>query len=246
MRDGLDVPRPGVEHAGVQHVLIVGASRGLGLALVRFALSQSCRVTAIARGAASPLRAAGGPGDGKLAVALADVRSDDELRRAAAELSGSRFDAIVYNAAIHPERGETDIEQSSSDEVLATLDVNAVGAARVARHFRPLLAPGGLLAFISSEAGSITDCGRTTEYGYCMSKAALNMLARLLENRERQRGTGVRVVSVHPGWIRTDMGGPNAHLSPEEAARDLWKLLETRAVESGPPFVDRLGEALPW
>jgi NAD(P)-dependent dehydrogenase (short-subunit alcohol dehydrogenase family) len=79
-----------------------------------------------------------------------------------------------------------------------------------------------------------------------MSKAALNMLARLLGNRERQRGTGVRVLALHPGWIRTDMGGPNAHLSPEEAARDVYDLLEVRSREDGPPFVDRLGEALPW
>jgi NAD(P)-dependent dehydrogenase (short-subunit alcohol dehydrogenase family) len=79
-----------------------------------------------------------------------------------------------------------------------------------------------------------------------MSKAALNMFARLMGNREAQRGSGVRVLSMHPGWIRTDMGGPNAHLSPPEAARDVWRTLQARAVRPGAPFVDRLGEALAW
>jgi NAD(P)-dependent dehydrogenase (short-subunit alcohol dehydrogenase family) len=189
-------------------------------------------------------RAARGWHGALLSVGLADVRSDAELSKVAEGLGDVRFDAIVYNAATH--RGGADIEQASAEDMLTTLDVNAVGAARVVKYFRAHLVDGGLLAFISSEAGSIGSSGRASEYGYCMSKAALNMFARLMGNREKQRGSGVRVVALHPGWIRTDMGGPNAHLAPEEAARDVWRLLEKRASEAGPPFVDRLNEPLAW
>jgi NAD(P)-dependent dehydrogenase (short-subunit alcohol dehydrogenase family) len=228
----------------VKHVLIVGTSRGLGLELTRVALAASTRVTAIARGATPALEALRAQHGTALTIGFADVRSDAELQKVAEGLGGEGFDAIVYNAAIH--RGADDIEQAAADDMLATLNVNAVGAARVVKYFRARLAPGGLLAFISSEAGSIGSSARTSEYGYCMSKAALNMFARLMVNREKQRGSGVHVVALHPGWIRTDMGGPKAHLAPDDAARDVWQLLERRASEAGPPFVDRLGEPLAW
>jgi NAD(P)-dependent dehydrogenase (short-subunit alcohol dehydrogenase family) len=230
--------------AGVEHVLIVGASRGLGFELTRFAVSGSTRVTAIARPPAPALQELRAKHEGALTVGFADVRSDAELRAAAEGLGDARFDAIVYNAAIH--RGGDDILEASADDMLLTLDVNAVGAARAVRHFRPRLSDGGLLAFISSEAGSIASSGRKSEYGYCMSKAALNMLSRLMGNREKALGSGVNVVAIQPGWIRTDMGGPRAHLAPEEAARDVWRLLEKRASAPGAPFVDRLGEPLDW
>jgi NAD(P)-dependent dehydrogenase (short-subunit alcohol dehydrogenase family) len=228
----------------VKHALIVGTSRGLGLELTRFALGESTRVTAIARQAVPALEALKAKHGAALAIATADVCSDAELREVAAGLGDVRFDAIVYNAAVH--RGGDDILEAEADDMLLTLDVNAVGAARTVRYFRPFLSDGGLLAFISSEAGSIGDSGRSSEYGYCMSKAALNMFARLMGNREKQRGSGVHVVALHPGWIRTDMGGPRAHLAPEEAARDVWRLLEQRSAKAGPPFVDRLGEPLAW
>jgi NAD(P)-dependent dehydrogenase (short-subunit alcohol dehydrogenase family) len=228
----------------VDHVLIAGASRGLGLELTRVALSESARVTAIARRAVPALEALRERHGAALTLALADVRSDAELRAAAEALGDARFGAIVYNAAIH--RGGADIAEASAEDMLATIDVNAVGATRVVKYFRPRLLDSGLLAFISSEAGSIGSSGRGSEYGYCMSKAALNMFARLMGNREKQRGSGVRVVALHPGWIRTDMGGPRAHLAPEEAARDVWRLLQKRASEEGSPFVDRLNEPLAW
>jgi NAD(P)-dependent dehydrogenase (short-subunit alcohol dehydrogenase family) len=228
----------------VEHVLIAGASRGLGIELARVASSAGVRVTAIARPPAPALQELRAKYPAAVTVGFADVQSDVELRAVAEGLGDARFDAIVYNAAIH--RGGDDILEASADDMLATLDVNAVGAARVVRYFRPRLSDGGLLAFISSEAGSIASSGRQSEYGYCMSKAALNMLSRLMGNREKQLGSGVHVVAVQPGWIRTDMGGPHAHLAPEEAARDVWRLLEKRASEAGPPFVDRLDEPLPW
>jgi NAD(P)-dependent dehydrogenase (short-subunit alcohol dehydrogenase family) len=208
------------------------------------ALRESARVTAIARGVNPALEALRAEHAAALQIGLADVRSDAELCAVAEGLGGERFDGIVYNAAIH--RGGDDIEAASADDMLATLDVNAIGAAQVVRYFRARLAPGGLLAFISSETGSIEDSGRASEYGYCMSKAALNMFAKLMANREKQRGSGVQVLALHPGWIRTDMGGPRAHLAPDEAARDVWRLLQRRASEAGPLFVDRLGEPLAW
>jgi NAD(P)-dependent dehydrogenase (short-subunit alcohol dehydrogenase family) len=153
---------------------------------------------------------------------------------------------LVYNAAIHLEHERLDIEQSSPDAMLETLDVNAVGAARTVKHFRRFLSNDGLLLFISSEAGSIGNAKRASEYGYCMSKAALNMFAKLLANREQKLGTGVQVVAVHPGWMRTDMGGASADISAEEAAQTLLATLAARPRSGAPMFIDRQGQALPW
>jgi NAD(P)-dependent dehydrogenase (short-subunit alcohol dehydrogenase family) len=229
----------------VKHLLIVGASRGLGLKLAENALSAGAAVTCIVR---EPRDL---PKDfaqtSSVTTLKADVRSEEQLARAAAELpSGTQFDVIIYNAAVHLEHDCPDIEEVNVDPILTTLNVNAVGAVRAIKHFRRFVMPGGLIALVSSEAGSINDTHRTSEYGYCMSKAALNMLSRLLANREEERRTGVRVVAVHPGWLRTDMGGPNADLSPDESARALLSTLADRLAEDGPAFIDRLGAPMAW
>jgi NAD(P)-dependent dehydrogenase (short-subunit alcohol dehydrogenase family) len=231
----------------MKHWLIVGASRGLGLALARTVCAEGARVTAIAQRAEAKHAALEAEQGTRLTYTHADVRSESELQTAASSLApDTRFDVLVYNSAIHLEHECPDIEQSSPEALLETLDVNAVGAARVVKHFRRFLASNGLIVFISSEAGSITNARRATEYGYCMSKAALNMLAKLLSNREQKLGSAVQVVTVNPGWMRTDMGGAQAHLSAEEAAKSIVRSLAVRPASGAPLFVDRSGQALPW
>jgi NAD(P)-dependent dehydrogenase (short-subunit alcohol dehydrogenase family) len=231
----------------MSHWLIVGASRGLGLALVETLARQGERVTGLVQHDAT--RGLEGSGAAAPRFLKADVRSDAELKMASGALApDTRFDVIVYNAAVHLEHERSDIEQASAEAALDTLDVNAVGALRAVKYFRRFLANDGALVFISSEAGSIGAAKRSCEYGYCMSKAALNMLAKLLENRERQLGSKVQVSTIHPGWMRTDMGGPTAHISADEAAEAIVATLSTRraAASDAPLFIDRLGNALDW
>jgi NAD(P)-dependent dehydrogenase (short-subunit alcohol dehydrogenase family) len=225
--------------------MVVGASRGLGLALVRLALPQARQVTTTVRTRSAQMDALVRHEANNLRVLEADVCSEASLEAASKQLDGAPpLDVLIYNAAIHLEHDCRDIETAVTEDMLATLDVNAVGAARSVKHFRRHLRPGGLLALISSEAGSIGDAGRQSEYGYCMSKAALNMLAKLLSTRELRRDSGVRVLAIHPGWVRTDMGGKNADLSPEESATDLLRTLNARLQGDGPLYVDRFGKAL--
>ena len=117
---------------------------------------------------------------------------------------------------------------------------------RTVKHLGRFVAPGGLLVLISSEAGSIGKNWRPSEYGYCMSKAALNMFSQLLSVRENQRESGIQVIVLHPGWMRTDMGGPNADISADEAAAQIVKTLSARHGQLGPPFIDRFGKAMGW
>ena len=126
------------------------------------------------------------------------------------------------------------------------MDVNAFGPLRVTQQFLPLLEKGQMkrLVYISSEAGSIGDCPRKTEFGYTMSKAALNMEVKLLNNYLEPRGYAV--FAIHPGWIRTDMGGPNADISAEEAAEDVYRLTLQERGENSPIFMQRDGSVKAW
>ena len=131
------------------------------------------------------------------------------------------------------------------------IEVNAIGALRVTEAFWPLLAKGSgrLIVNISSEAGSIGQCGRDGWFGYGMSKAALNMMSAQFHNAVRPHGG--RVLVLHPGWVRSYMKGEldaEAALSPEESAAALIKLIDARGGEAHaqPLFLDWKGDALPW
>src|SRR5262249_57807923 len=129
---------------------------------------------------------------------------------------------------------------------MRTLDVNALGPLRVVQAFLPLLRAGRspLLVNVSSEAGSIGPAGRDREFDYCMSKAALNMATRLLGN---YLSGAVRVLALHPGWLRTDMGGPHAALDPDAVAETVSeRLLGDDPAPSSSLFIDHQGRPLPW
>ena len=243
----LDLPLGQRQHAGVKNALIVGASRGLGLSLARTLLERGLGVLALYRTACTELDALAAKTPELLETAQLDVRRSEDFEVVADSLDEARrFDLFIYNAAVHLERDRVDLERANLDDVLETLDVNAVGAVRALKHLGRFVSKGGLVALMSSEAGSLADNWRASEYGYCMSKAALNMFACLASVREQKRASGTRVLAMHPGWLRTDMGGPNADISADEAARDIVDTLSVRHGSEGAPFVDRFGKPMAW
>jgi NAD(P)-dependent dehydrogenase (short-subunit alcohol dehydrogenase family) len=156
------------------------------------------------------------------------------------------LDIVVNNAAIRSPTVSNPIETIDFADAMRTLDVNALGPLRVVQAFLPMLRRGAspLLVNVSSEAGSIGPSGRDREFDYCMSKAALNMATRLLGNYLRD---SVRVLALHPGWMRTDMGGRHAALDPDAVAEAVAdRLLLERSHSSGFPFIDHEGRPLPW
>lgn len=226
-------------------VLVTGADRGLGRAFVEHLSARGFRVFAGVRGMserAEPPREAS-PDVTELALDVTKL----ETVRAAAERVRERvgsLDVLINNAGINPDMG-IPLPELDFDMVTHVLDVNALGPLRVAQQFLPLLELGEkkLIVNISSEAGSIERCGRSSWFGYCMSKAALNMQTRILENDLRPRG--FRVFAVHPGWMRTSMGSPEAPLAPEESAERIAALL-LDADTPPPQFFQHDGSAYPW
>ena len=228
-------------------VLITGASRGFGAALAWAFAERGARVFAGARGAQPGLAASLERFPALVTAVELDVQSLGSIEQARSAVAGhvDALDIVVNNAAIRSATVSNELPDIDFDDARLTLDVNALGPLRVTQAFLPLLRAGlsPTLVNVSSEAGSIGQCGRDREFDYCMSKAALNMATKLLANYLK----GVRVFALHPGWLRTDMGGARAALDPLETARSSALLIEREAQNpSGPLFVDHSGAVLPW
>lgn len=226
-------------------VLITGANRGLGLCLSRVFLEAGSHVIAGARQTSPELRELNAAFPERLVCVTLDVTSTESVRAASAEVTArcGAIDALINNAAILLQTERGTIETLDVDAGRAIFDVNALGPLRVTQAFLPLLHAGAgkLIVNVSSEAGSIGDCWRKDDVPYCMSKAALNLQTKILHNHLAP--LGFRLMAVHPGWLRTDMGGARAHLDPNEAAQALHALIATRAPDA-PLFVDHRGQAL--
>lgn len=223
-----------------RRILITGASRGFGAALAASFTRQGHRVFACVRGSAEKHR-------GPAAPIPLDVTSEESIRAAcdlvAAEVPA--LDLLVNNAAIRSASVMRPIEEIDFGDVARTLDVNSIGPLRVMKAFLPMLRRGNAPAIVnvSSEAGSLGQCWRDREFDYCMSKAALNMATRLVANYLRDT---VRVVALHPGWLRTDMGGPRATLDPVRVADRVAELIGSETRWPDHLFVDHEGKHLPW
>jgi NAD(P)-dependent dehydrogenase (short-subunit alcohol dehydrogenase family) len=179
-----------------------------------------------------------------------DVADPGSIRQAvekAREITPS-LDILINNAAVHLENEIAALEDLDLEDghLERTMAVNVFGPLRVAQQFLPLLEKGRgkLILNVSSEAGGIADCPRSREFAYCMSKAALNMQSRLLRNYLKPRG--YTVLSVHPGWMRTDMGGPNADLSPDESAHGIFELATRGRLPPDEIYLDYRGRPLRW
>jgi NAD(P)-dependent dehydrogenase (short-subunit alcohol dehydrogenase family) len=239
----------------IKTACVTGADRGIGLELVKRLLERGCKVFAgkyaSARGALDELRE---EHPDRLSVVPLDIGSDASVRQAASQIaeSAAAIDLIINNAGILGDIERTVYDEDLDfDEMLQVFNVNALGAFRVVHALlKPLMrSEGKLIANISSEAGSIGAAERTNWYGYCMSKAALNMQAVLLHNQLREQGG--QVLLIHPGWVQTHMRGhldASATYTPEQASVHIMDVIADRERYRGdkPAFVDLLGRPYPW
>ena len=225
--------------------VVTGTDQGLGRALVDELVREGFRVLA---GSHALAKRTEGPRElsqhvTELALDVTDPRLVHDFVQNV-EARAPALDLLVNNAAVNPERGVR-LEDLDIDIVRTVLDVNALGPLRMTQALMPLLERGTkkTIMNISSEAGSLTTCGRTSWFGYCMSKAALNMQSRILDNYLRV--SGFRVISVHPGWMRTPMASFEGPVPPEDAAARLVRLvLEAKPETRG--FVHADGTTHPW
>jgi NAD(P)-dependent dehydrogenase (short-subunit alcohol dehydrogenase family) len=232
-------------------VLVTGAGRGLGYSVALRHVELQDDVHAFDRVISDELEQLH-RNNRNLHATHCDISSTESVNLALGDLlsAGKKID-IVYNVAgVYRFEDKVGLVETDLDLCASMYDINAVGPLRVCRTALPLLQAGTLIVNISSEAGSIGAYRRTGEYAYCMSKAAMNMGGEDHSNELAKRS--VRVLMVHPGWLRTVMGGPaalksSASVSPEESARDIVDIaLRIDGIPRDQMYMTHTGELMPW
>jgi len=223
--------------------LITGASRGLGLELTSHLLAAGHHVVATCRDPEKASALAAASNSGALEIQPLDVASPESCERLSDALAQRPIDVLVNNAGImhrHETAGEVDY-----DAWMKTIAVNTLAPFRLANLLKPNLSatPRPRVVTVSSQMGSI-ERGGTGSVAYRSSKAAVNRAMRTLS--EEWSDDGFTIVVVHPGWVRTDMGGGAATLSVEESAADLVQLMGGLTRADNGRFLNHDGSDMPW
>jgi len=231
---------PAAETPAAPTVVITGANRGLGLAFARRLSADGYRVIGTARrpDAADELRSLG------VRVEQLDVTDAASVRRLAEAIGDAPVDILINNAGIGSRARA--LEDFDVDDAERIMQVNYLGPMRVTQALLPALRKGDrkLIVNITSTYGSIERNTRGGAYGYRESKAALNMFTRSLAAELKPHG--FTCIALSPGWVKTDMGGPNARLTPDESIDAMIKVIESLSAEHSGSFLNHAGDAVPW
>jgi NAD(P)-dependent dehydrogenase (short-subunit alcohol dehydrogenase family) len=223
-------------------ILIVGASRGLGLGLAREYAARSWQVIGTVRTDATPLHTLAAATPGRVRIETIDITSPDDIASLRARLGHTRIDLLFVNAGIANGPAET-VPATSTESFTRLMLTNALAPLRVIEALADLVPEGGTIAAMSSGLGSVANNTNGGWEIYRASKAALNTLLRSFAAR---RGAGRSILAIAPGWVRTDMGGPNATFDVESTARAIARAIAARRGHPGAAFVDRDGHEIPW
>lgn len=225
-----------------QSILVVGASRGLGLGLVAEHLTRGFDVIATVRKTADEAQLKALPGAERLTVLQADVTSDADIARLAEAVTGP-LDIAFVNAGIIGPRSIVDASAAEFDTAMQT---NVFGPIRLAHALiGKVREKTGVLALMSSRMGSIGEQSSPHSDVYRATKAAQNSLARSLW-LAKARDRGVAVLSIHPGWVKTDMGGPNADIDVQTSVAGMADQLAANIGADAHRFIDYSGKDIAW
>ena len=221
-------------------IAITGANRGIGLELARIFHERGDRVIGLCRRASDALRALAAE-----VVEGVDVTSADAVRDAAARVEAGRIDVLVNDAGILSRQEFEQLGDAGAQEaILEQYRVNALGPLLVTRALADRLGEGSKVALVTSRMGSIGDNDSGDNYGYRMSKAALNAAGKSLSIDLAARGIAVGI--LHPGFVRTEMTGGRGHVEPAEAAAMLVERIDELNAGNAGRFLHANGEELPW
>ncbi|GAB0117834.1 SDR family NAD(P)-dependent oxidoreductase [Acidisoma sp. 7E03] len=223
-------------------VLILGASRGLGLALTETFLGRGWQVIATQRTPSRDLDALAGRYPARLEIETVDIAEAEAVQALHGRLEGRRLDVLFVNAGI-ARAIEATPQSIDERDFLDMMLVNALSPVRAAEILRDLLPQDGTIAIMTSELGSIAQAGDGWQL-YSSSKAALNMLMKKYASRYRADGHALLLLA--PGWVRTEMGGSDAALSIEESIPFVVDTVEANRGKPGLRYLDRFNKPIPW
>ncbi|MBB4858390.1 NAD(P)-dependent dehydrogenase (short-subunit alcohol dehydrogenase family) [Novosphingobium chloroacetimidivorans] len=226
------------------NVAITGAGRGIALELVRLHLAKGDRVYALVRDPSrtDELNDMAAASNGLLSVHTMDVGDDASVKAGAADTGRDTID-LLYNVAGVSGSTKSELENADFADWADVFNVNVSGPMRVFQAFNPRLVAGSRIVSFGSQVGASTWPSPGFE-AYSASKAALHRLMLSLALGLKDRG--VIAISVHPGWVQTDMGGPQADLTPQESAEGIVALAEGLTPEMSGGFYKWNGEPHAW
>jgi len=226
-------------------ILLIAASRGLGLAMAEEFLKKDWNVVGTVRAGSgrTKLHDLASQYEERLEIETLDICEQAQVAALRERLSGRVFEMLFVNAGTTNNEKET-IGEVTTEEFIRVMLTNALCPMRVVESLQDLVSTNGLIGVMSSGQGSVANNVTGMREVYRGSKAALNQFMR--SYAARQPGTPRPMVLMAPGWVRTEMGGPDAHLSIDESVPNLVNVLLKKQGNPGLEYLDYLGRTVPW
>ncbi|OGV73578.1 MAG: short-chain dehydrogenase [Methylophilales bacterium RIFCSPHIGHO2_02_FULL_57_10] len=232
----------------VKNALVTGANRGLGFEFVRQLAAQGWRVFACCRNPqqAEALNALMPASQGKISVHALSVEDGAQIKELAQHLDGQPIDLLINNAGRYSGREFGIFGQTDTAEWIKSFEVNSIAPLKMAEAFVEHVGRSQMktIVIITSKMGSVGDNSSGGSYLYRSSKAAVNIVAKSLSIDLRPRG--IKVALLHPGWVKTDMGGPNALITAEESVSAMLSLIGRLDWQDSGTFLAFDGAEIPW
>jgi NAD(P)-dependent dehydrogenase (short-subunit alcohol dehydrogenase family) len=226
-------------------VLIIGASRGLGYAMAEEYLKHKWSVVGTVRGESqTKLHDLAAKRDSRVQIETVDVNFPDQIAALRTRLAGRTFDVLFVNSGVTNNNPDETVAEVSTDEFVRVMVTNALSPMRVVEALQDLVPPRGTIGVMSSGQGSVANNTNGTREVYRGSKAALNTFMRSFAARHSEGSRAM--VLMAPGWVRTELGGPDARLTIEDSVPSLVNVLMSVESKAGLQYLDYLGRTVPW
>ena len=224
-------------------ILIAGASRGLGQAMASEFLKKGWRVIGTVRGGKrTPLHQLAELHPGQIEIEELEINDPAQIAALRQRLAGRAIELLFVNAGTTTHEEHVRIGEVSTEEFVRVMVTNALSPMRCLEALQDLVPAEGLLGLMSSGQGSVANNLTGMREVYRASKAALNQLMRSFAARQPGRA----MVLMAPGWVRTELGGPDARLTIEESVPNLVNVLLGKLGKPGLEYLDYLGRTVPW
>lgn len=226
-------------------VLIIGASRGLGLAMAAEFMTKGWHVIGTVRGKdRTLLHELADKNPGSIEIEHLEVTDTEQIKALRERLSNRVLDILFHNAGTANKNQNESIAEVSTEEFTQVMVTNALSPMRVIECLQDLVPASGTIGIMSSGQGSVSSNINGGHEVYRGSKAALNMYMR--SYAARHTGESRTLLLMAPGWVRTDLGGPEAPLSIEESIPKVVSVILAQQGKPGLQYLDRSGKTVPW
>ena len=229
-------------------VLITGANRGIGLEFVRQLAARGERVFATCRQPAEAieLHDLKAQSPDLVSITALDVTDPSSIAEShdAINTQTETLDLLINNAGVNIDDGG--FGAFNLETMQSILTVNSIAPMLATQQYLDLVKAGNepKIVNMSSGNGSLTNLNPNGHYSYSASKAALNMYSLRLSHDLKD--TGVIVIMLHPGWVKTDMGGPNADITPQDSIKSMLQFIDTLTLDNSGGYYDYTGKTIPW